>query len=134
MKSALAPVAALLIGVSIPLTGQGLQLTLLPLRASIESFSTLVVGLMGASCFLGFTIGCVIGAELVQRVGYVRVFAAMTAAASAVPLLQGLAIYPLAWFILRGVTGLCFAVLYVVVESWVNERATRRAASCSAPM
>lgn len=124
MKRALAPVATLLIGVSILLTGQGLQGTLLPVRASLEGFSTLLIGLIGGAYFLGFTIGCLKGGELVKRVGHVRVFAAMTALASAAPLLHGLLLNPWAWSLLRMTAGFCFAVLYVVIESWLNERST----------
>ena len=122
MKQALAPVAALLIGVSILLTGQGLQGTLLPIRASLEGFSTFLIGIIGAAYFLGFTLGCLKGGELVKRVGHVRVFAAMTALASATPLLHGLLLSPWIWSVLRMITGFCFAVLYVVIESWLNER------------
>lgn len=124
MRKALAPVAALLIGVSILLTGQGLQGTLLPVRASLEAFSTMSIGAMGALYFLGFTAGCLRGAELVGRVGHVRVFAAMTALASAIPLLHGLVLSPWGWGVFRMTTGFCFAVLYIVIESWLNERST----------
>jgi MFS family permease len=31
---------------------------------------------------------------------------------------------PIAWCALRGFTGLCFAVLYMVVESWLNEQSS----------
>lgn len=123
MNNALAPVAALLIGVAILLTGQGLLGTLLPIRAGLEAFSTLSIGIMGAIYFLGFTLGCIRGGELVKRVGHVRVFAAMTALASATPLVHGLVVEPWVWALFRGVTGFCLAVLYVVIESWLNERA-----------
>ncbi len=124
MRNALAPVAALLIGVSILLTGQGLQGTLLPVRASLEGFSTIAIGVMGAAYFLGFTLGCLKGGELVKNVGHIRVFAAMTALASASPLLHGLVLDPWVWGLLRALTGFCFAVLFVVIESWLNERST----------
>jgi len=124
MRKALAPVAALLIGVSILLTGQGLQGTLLPVRASLEEFPTISIGIMGALYFLGFTAGCLRGGELVRRVGHVRVFAAMTAMASAIPLLHGLVLNPWSWGFFRMITGFCFAVLYVVIESWLNEQST----------
>lgn len=124
MSQALAPVAALLIGVSILLTGQGLQGTLLPVRASLESFPTVAIGIMGAAYFLGFTLGCLRGGELVTRVGHVRVFLAMTALASASPLVHGLVLQPIAWGLLRALTGFCFAVLYIVIESWLNERSS----------
>jgi MFS family permease len=124
MRHALSPFAALLISVSILLTGQGLQGALLPMRATIESFSPLAVGAMGAAYFLGFTLGCLQAGELVRRVGHVRVFLSMTALASAAPLIHGLAVTPWTWGFLRFVTGFCFAVLYVVIESWLNERSS----------
>lgn len=124
MKHALAPVAALLIGVSILLTGQGLQGTLLPVRAGLEEFSTFSIGVMGGVYFFGFTLGCLKGGELLRNVGHVRVFAAMTAMASASPLIHSLVLNPMAWSLLRGLTGFCFAVLYIVIESWLNERSS----------
>lgn len=122
MRDALTPVAALLIGVAILLTGQGLQGTLVPVRAGLENFSTLTIGIIGAGYFFGFTVGCVVSGSLVRRVGHVRVFAAMTALASAVPLLHGLWAEPWFWGVLRFVAGFCLAVLYVVIESWLNEK------------
>jgi MFS family permease len=124
MRHALASVAALLIGVSILLTGQGLQGTLLPVRAGLEAFSTVSIGIMGAAYFFGFTLGCLRGGDLVGRVGHVRVFLAMTALGSAAPLVHGLFLSPLAWALLRMISGFCFAVLYIVIESWLNERST----------
>jgi MFS family permease len=124
MKRSLAPVAALLISVSILLAGQGLQSTLLPVRASLENFSTFAIGAMGAAYFLGFTIGCVKGPELIRSVGHVRVFLAMTALASAAPLIHGLFVTQWTWALLRLITGFCFAAIYIVIESWLNDRAT----------
>jgi MFS family permease len=121
MIRAIAPVAALLLSVSILLAGQGLQGILLPVRASLEDFSTVAIGAMGASYFFGFTLGCLKGGELVRRVGHVRVFLAMSALASAAPLLHGLVINSAVWGTLRLLTGFCFAVLYIVIESWLNE-------------
>jgi MFS family permease len=124
MKNALAPVATLLVGVAILLTGQGLQGTLLPVRASIELFSTFSIGVIGAAYFFGFTVGCLKGGELVKSVGHVRVFLAMSALASAAPLLHGMVLNPFAWIVLRSLTGFCFAVLFIVIESWLNEQSS----------
>lgn len=126
MKETLKPVAALLISVAILLTGQGLQGTLLPIRATMETFSTISIGIMGATYFLGFTIGCLLGAELVKRVGHIRVFLAMTAIASTTALIHALLLLPWIWIALRMLTGFCFAILYVVIESWINEQSTNQ--------
>ena len=88
MIRALAPVATLLLSAAILLTGQGLQGTLLPVRAGLEDFSTFQIGSLGAVYFFGFTMGCLRGGDLVQRVGHIRVFLAMSAMASAAPLLH----------------------------------------------
>ena len=124
LRTALAPVTTLLIGVAILLTGQGMQGTLLPLRASLEQFSTFSIGSIGAAYFFGFTVGCLKGGELVKSVGHVRVFLAMSALASATPLIHGMILNPVAWVFLRSLTGFCFAVLYIVIESWLNEQST----------
>lgn len=122
----LAPVAALLISASILLTGQGLLGILLPVRAMLEAFSTITIGMMGAGYFLGFTLGCLKGGELIRSVGHVRVFLAMAALASAAPLLHSLILQPWFWIALRLLTGFCLAVIYVVIESWLNERSTNQ--------
>jgi MFS family permease len=124
MIRALAPVASLLLGVAILLAGQGLQSTLVPLRADLENFSTIGIGLMGGAYFLGFTIGCLRGVTLVQKLGHVRVFAAMAAIASATPLILALFVNVWAWWLLRLISGFCFAILYVVIESWLNEKSS----------
>jgi len=124
MIRALRPVAALLLGVAILLAGQGMQSTLVPLRANLENFSTIGIGLMGGAYFLGFTIGCLRGVTLVQRLGHVRVFAAMAAIASATPLILALFVNIWAWWLLRLISGFCFAILYVVIESWLNEKSS----------
>lgn len=120
MQRTLTKVAALLFGVAILLTGQGLQGALIPTRAALEGFSTVTIGAIGAAYFLGFTIGCMRGGTYLRAVGHVRVFAAMTAAASAAPLVLGLWTDPWLWVALRLLTGFCFAVLFVVIESWLN--------------
>lgn len=124
MKRAIAPVAMLLLGTAILLTGQGLQGVLIPVRANLDQFSVIAIGLIGGTYFLGFTIGCWKGARLLEKAGHVRVFAAMAAIASAIPLLHGIWVNLWSWALLRLVTGFCFAVLYIVIESWLNEQAS----------
>jgi len=125
MRATLAPVAALLLGMAVLLTGNGLQGLLVPLRARLEDFSTLSIGILGSAYFVGFAAGCLLGPRLIERVGHIRSFATMTAIATAAILCHVLIIEPLAWWALRAVSGFCFAVLYVVIESWLNARATR---------
>lgn len=121
---ALLPVAALLLSVAFLLTGQGLQGVLVPVRASFEGFSAIEIALIGSCYFAGLAAGSVFGPAMVKRAGHIRAFTAMTAAASTGVLLQGMLVLPLVWWLLRALSGFCFAVLYIVIESWLNERAT----------
>ncbi|MDX1528482.1 MAG: MFS transporter [Gammaproteobacteria bacterium] len=124
MTKTIAPVAALLLSVAILLTGNGLQGTLLPVRAQLEAFTTLDIGILGSAYYLGFAAGCFYSPLLVRRVGHIRAFTAMSAVASAAVLIHAVYTYSWVWWVVRAITGFCFAALYAVIESWLNERAT----------
>jgi MFS family permease len=115
---------ALLAGMALIMLGNGLQGTLLGVRAAQESFDTLSTGLIMTCFFSGFWLGSVLTPKIIRRVGHIRVFAALASLASAAVLLHALAVSPVAWGVIRIVTGLCFAGLYVIAESWLNDRAT----------
>jgi MFS family permease len=54
------------------------------------------------------------------------VFAALTATAAAAILVQSIFVGQWEWALLRGISGVSFAGIYVVAESWLNDRADRR--------
>ncbi|MDH3228598.1 MAG: MFS transporter [Alphaproteobacteria bacterium] len=124
MTSVIAPIATLLLSTALLLMGNGLQGVLLPVRGGLENFTSLDLGILGGSYFLGFAVGCVKGPQLVRRVGHIRVFTAMVAIVSATALAHPLLLSPAVWWALRAVTGFCFAAIYMVIESWLNERST----------
>ena len=115
---------ALLLGVALIMLGNGLQGTLLGVRATMEGFATLATGLVMTSYFAGFMVGSVIVPKLLKNVGHIRVFAALASIASASALLHPIFVDPTPWVVFRAITGFCFAGLYVVVESWLNDAAT----------
>ena len=125
-KALLAPVAALLVGVALLMLGNGLFLTLVPLRADLEGFGAAWIGVIGAAYSVGFVAGCYLVPPLVARVGHIRVYAAIAALGAIVPLLHLLALHPAAWILFRIIIGLCISGLYMVIESWLNGAATRR--------
>jgi MFS family permease len=117
---------ALFLGIALMMLGNGLQGSLLGIRASLEGFPTTVTGILMSGYFAGFLIGSVLAPRLVARVGHVRVFAALAALASSAILIHAVWIHPAAWTVIRVVTGFCYAGLYVVVESWLNDQATNQ--------
>ena len=115
----------LLLGMGILMLGAGLQSTLLSLRATLEGFPTTVIGIVMSCYYVGFLFGTVTAPCLLRQVGHIRVFAALAAVASAAILVQGCFVNPWTWGAMRLVSGLCIAGIYVVAESWLNDRATR---------
>ncbi|TSD84691.1 MFS transporter [Mycobacterium sp. KBS0706] len=126
MSAVLSSVAALLAGVGLMLCGNGLQAVLVAVRATDAGFGTVVTGLLGSGYYAGFVLGCLLGPHLVRRAGHVRTFAAVAALAAAVALSFPQLVHPAPWIVLRGGTGFCFAVVFMVIESWLNEQATSR--------
>jgi MFS family permease len=126
MVKLLTSVSLLLFSQMILLTGHGLQLTLLPLRAQLEGFSLSQIGLTGTAYFVGFTLGCIGTPLMARRVGHIRTFAVLASLGSAFLLLFPLwpAFWP--WLLLRFGAGWCIAGLYALMESWLNERASNR--------
>lgn len=114
----------LLLGMGMLMLGAGLQGTLIGLRATMEGFMPFITGVVMSCYYVGYIGGSVWTPLLLQRVGHIRVFAALTAIASVTILLQAVFVTPIWWGALRLVSGLCFAGIYVVAESWLNGRAT----------
>lgn len=123
-KSPYLLLSALLISEALLVTGYGLQLMLLPIRGGIEGFSAVDLGLLGSSYYFGFVIGCLLTPILLSRVGHTRTFAALVAITAAVAICYPMLVQPQFWALLRLITGICLAGLYLIIESWINDRAT----------
>ncbi len=124
-KAVIASSWQLLLGMGILMLGAGLQSTEISLRATLDGFTPTVTGIVMSCYYLGYLAGTSAAPRLVRRVGHIRVFAAKAALASVAILLQGIFVQPLSWALLRGASGLCFAAIYVVAESWLNDRSDR---------
>ena len=125
MSQAIGPLTALLLAVAILFFGNGILGVLLPVRATLEAFATTSIGLIAAAYSVGFMVGCLSMPYIVRRVGHIRAFAVCAAIAASGVLVMPLAVHPGVWIPLRALSGVCFAGLFMVIESWLNERATR---------
>ncbi len=115
---------ALLAGMALIMVGNGLQGAVLGVRAENEGFGLAVSGAVMAAYFLGFLFGARLAEHFLGAVGHIRVFAALASVASAVSILHPLWVNPPAWIVLRVISGLAMAGLYVTVESWLNDMGT----------
>src|ERR1041384_2364844 len=118
------PILSLLRGTAFLLAASGLHGLLLPLRGQLEGFSTVSLGLLGTAWAGCFVAGFFFAPRLVRRVGHVRAFGAFAASGAIVALMTGLMINQYAWIALRAFTGFTMAGAFMVIESWLNEKAT----------
>ncbi|MEM8654771.1 MAG: MFS transporter [Pseudomonadota bacterium] len=114
---------ALLFGMGLLMVGNGMQGTLLGIRGEIEGFSTTEMSIIMSAYFLGFLGGSRMAPKMIQRVGHVRVFAALASLISAVMILYPTFADPWVWTAGRVVIGFCFSAVYVTAESWLNDAA-----------
>jgi len=119
----LGPLVPLILTCAILLGGNGLQGSLVALKAEHVGFSVTIVGLTGTTYFAGFLAGCVLSPKLIQAVGHIRVFAALASISASMMLALVLLVDPWAWLIIRFVTGFCMCGLFTVIESWLNASA-----------
>ena len=113
----------LLAGVGLLMLGNGLQGTLLGVRAALEGYDTSLVGLLMSGFYLGFMLGAVWIAQAVRKVGHIRVFAALASLASVGILVHATFVDPVTWILMRVLTGFCFSGIFVIAESWLNQSA-----------
>ncbi|SBS28272.1 putative MFS-type transporter YcaD [Marinomonas spartinae] len=124
IKQTLFPIWSLLFGIAIITMASALQSSLIGIRAAIESFDTTATGLIMSAYYLGFILGSQLVPNWVKSVGHIRVFAAVASLASVTILMQSVVVNPWFWMLMRMGTGLCYAGLFIVTESWLNDIAT----------
>jgi MFS family permease len=114
------PLTALFTSVFLLLAGNALVSIVTPVRASLDGFGDLTVGLLGSAYFFGMLAGALKAPAIVGRVGHIRAFAACVALAvvsiDALPAVEA----PWAWMLSRALLGFVFAGVYAVIESWIN--------------
>jgi len=95
------------------------------LSAVTLQFSNIQIGLMGASHFVGFLLGCLISPALIRRVGHARSYGVVVAASIVAVLLHPVIPHFMAWCVLRVVNGIAVASAYTAIESWLNAKLDR---------
>lgn len=124
MLTAVGSAWALFFGLALIMIGNGLQGALLGVRAELEGFDGTLTGIIMTGYFVGFLMGSRVVPYIILKVGHVRTFAALASLTSITILIHPTFVDPWAWTAMRFLTGLGYAGLYIVCESWLNDRAT----------
>jgi MFS family permease len=124
MVNVLTKTWALFFGFAIISLAHGLQGTLIGVRAVLEGFSFISTGFIIAGYYVGYLSGSIIIPILLKRVGHIRVFAALASLASIAILLHSVFLESYMWFFIRILSGISLAGIYVIMESWLNDKST----------
>jgi MFS family permease len=122
--SILPSIAALLFSVLLLIGGNSLIGIVTPLRARIEGFPELTVGLLGSVYFAGMLAGTLAAPAIIRRGGHIRAYTAFVALAVVSVILMPVLLAPWTWLACRALIGFVFAGLYAVIEAWINAKAT----------
>ena len=117
---------ALFTGYFVLIIAHGFQGNLLGVRSVIEEFSFLATGIMMSGYFVGYFTGANVVPKLVGKVGHIRVFAAFASMASLSILIHAVFVNPIVWIFARFITGFSLVGIFIVMESWLNDRANNR--------
>lgn len=123
MRHTLLALSALFIAVLVMMLGNGLLGSLISLRLSLDNHSSGAIAMVMAGYYAGLMLGSFIAPGVVRRVGHIRAFTAFAALNTIIALVHALVDSPLMWGLLRIATGAGMMGLYMVIESWLNERA-----------
>ena len=117
-------ISSLVLSVFIIMTGFGVASFIVQARALGEGWSTFEISLIGATYSLGYTLASFVAPKFIRRTGHIRVFAAFIALLTISILLCSLVPDPYWWLAFRMLSGFAMAGSYMIMESWVNEKAT----------
>lgn len=115
-------VSAVIVGMTLLQAGNGILITLLPLRMTAAGLAAIDVGIVATGYSLGFLIGCLLAPPLVRMVGHIRAFAALAAIAAVATLSFTIKVDTFVWAASRCLMGYAMAGMMTAVESWISER------------
>ncbi len=117
---------ALFTGYFVLMIAHGFQGNLLGVRSVIEDFNFIATGAMMSGYFVGYFAGANSVPTLVGKVGHIRIFAAFASMASLSILIHAVFVNEIIWTIARFITGFSIVGIFIVMESWLNDRANNR--------
>jgi MFS family permease len=92
---------------------------MLRLRAPTE-----LIGIVTSAYFVGFLAGTQTCHVVIDRVGHIRAYSALAVLAANATILHLIVPQPWLWIAFRALTGYALAGMFVVVESWLNDKTT----------
>jgi MFS family permease len=123
MQFRLGPILPVLLGLVSAQAALGVMTPLIPLLLLRVGATAGAIGAVASAYYVGFLVGALVCDRVVMRVGHIRAFAVFAAIAADAALL--LVFAGAAWqvAVLRLAIGFASSGMFLVVESWLNDRA-----------
>jgi MFS family permease len=123
MSFRLGPIAPVLLALISAQMALGIMTPLIPILLLRVGASSPAIGLVASAYYVGFLLGALTCDRIVTRVGHIRAFAVFAAVAADAALV--LVFAGAAWQVagLRLMIGFASSGMFLVVESWLNDRA-----------
>jgi MFS family permease len=123
MPFRIAPILPVLLGLISAQGALGIMTPLIPLLLLKVGASSPAIGLVASAYYVGFLAGAVSADRIVMRVGHIRAFAVFSAVAADASLLLMFADEARFVALLRLLIGYASSGIFLIVESWLNDRA-----------
>lgn len=122
MGDTLKSLSALFLSFVILMVANALFSSLIIVNAQHEQISTSIIGIIGSAYFGGLLISTWLTRILISSVGHIRTFAALSAILAISSLIFVLFVDAYFWIVIRFVTGICMGAMFIITESWINDR------------
>ncbi len=125
MLQAVRLVAQVLLGVALFEVALGALWPVVSRQLEQQQVGAELISIVGAAYYAGFVVGTLACFPVIDRAGHVRAFSVFTVLAANATLLHVVVPHPLAWVVLRAIVGFALAGVFTIVESWLNDKATK---------
>ncbi len=124
MWKAVQPVMPVLLGITLIEAALGISGTLIGVQLADRGVSAFLIGVVFSAYNVGFLLGTLTCERLINRVGHIRAFGVFAVSAAIATLLFALTRDVYAWTLFKGLSGYALAGAFIVIESWLNDKAT----------
>jgi MFS family permease len=124
MLKAVQPVIPVLLGIILIEAALGIVGAVMGIQMASRDVPSFLIGIVFSAYFVGFLAGSLTCERLIDRVGHIRAFGVFAVAASIATLLLAVTINIYAWIIFKIMAGYAIAGAFVVIESWLNDKAS----------
>ncbi|HNB27912.1 MAG TPA: MFS transporter, partial [Alphaproteobacteria bacterium] len=124
MWKAVQPVVPVLLGIVLIEAALGISGTLIGVQLADRGISAFLIGVVFSAYNVGFLFGTLTCERLINRVGHIRAFGVFAVSTAIATLFFTLTRDVYAWALFKGLSGYVLAGGFIVIESWLNDKAS----------